>query len=114
MIEPDARANLVRIAKAYAKATGSTLSAVSRKFYGKAAFLEDFGAGRCSMTFSNFDRLLGALRKNWPAGTPWPATALMLMERTARRGAVAAAPKGLFAAFQAASGKISPGMTPRA
>lgn len=73
MIEPSARRNLIRIATVYAKATGLTLSAVSRKFYGKAAFLADFKSGSQSITFSNMDRLLKAFRKNWPEGVEWPA-----------------------------------------
>lgn len=79
MIEPVARANLIKIATAYAKANNSTLSAVSRKFYGKAAFLADFKRGSQSITFSNLDRLLKAFAKEWPPGVEWPTPAPILM-----------------------------------
>lgn len=111
MIEATARANLLRIAKAYAKATGSTLSTVSREFYGKAAFLQDFGGGRCSMTLSNYDRLLADFRKKWPPGAAWPATAAM---HTGRNRKPASAGNGLFGAFQGMRGKVSPSSTARA
>lgn len=79
MIEPVARANLIRIATVYARATDSTLSAVSRKFYGKAAFFADFKRGSQSITFSNLDRLLKAFAKEWPPGVDWPTPAPILM-----------------------------------
>lgn len=109
MIERTARANLIRIATVYAKATDSTLSTVSRRFYGKAQFLKDFKRGKVSMTLSNFDRLLAAFRKNWPSGVPWPETAPILMDGSKPEGS----PGGLFAAFQGMR-KVSPRLNARA
>lgn len=80
-IETVARANLIRIAKAYARATGLTLSGVSRRIYGKSTFLADFRSGAQSITFSNLDELLRKFSKAWPEGVEWPAPEPILMTR---------------------------------
>lgn len=85
MIERTARKNLIKIAKAYAKATGTTLSAVSRKFYGKHGFLADFAKGKQSITLSNIERMVKAFSKSWPAGAAWPETEPILMSRPAEK-----------------------------
>jgi hypothetical protein len=45
MIEKTLRANLLAIVAAYRKATGASLAAVSRKFYGKVPFLAQSSSG---------------------------------------------------------------------
>lgn len=79
MIAKTARKNLLAIARAYANATGTTIPAVSRKFYGKSGFLTDFSAGRQSITLSKMEEIIREFGKKWPNGLAWPDTAAISM-----------------------------------
>ena len=46
MLEERARQNLMMIVAAYRKATGVSLGAVSRRFYGNAEFLGQYQRGK--------------------------------------------------------------------
>lgn len=81
MIETAARKNLIAIAKTYAKAQKVSLSAVSRQFYGKHGFLEDFRKGQQSITLSKMDDLLKKFAKAWPDGLDWPKLEPIQMTR---------------------------------
>jgi hypothetical protein len=64
--------NLFQIAEAYAKATGSTVKMVGKKFYGRADFFANMRAGRQTPSMSQFGKMLDKFRADWPPGVPWP------------------------------------------
>ena len=81
------RQNLFKITKAYAKATGLSLSTISGRFYGNQAFLEDFRSGKIkSMTVRKIDEMLEKLSAVWPEGVAWPETVPISMARPEIRG----------------------------
>jgi hypothetical protein len=84
MIAEPLRANLLAVAKAYAKATRCSMTQVSWKFYGNAAFFSEFGRGRRSISIDKMDEMLMAFAAKWPAGTPWPSMRAVLTERPRR------------------------------
>lgn len=65
--------HLLRVAHAYAHATGRKLSYVSRLCAGSWGFLQKLGAGQCDISVSRYERILAWFRTNWPAGTAWPS-----------------------------------------
>lgn len=66
------RSNLLKLADAYAKATGMSLSAVSRKFYGNVTFLPEFKKGVQSISLRKFDEVVDKFRAEWPRDAAWP------------------------------------------
>jgi hypothetical protein len=75
-----ARENLVKIVAAYQEATKKPLSAISRRFYGKASFLQDFLHGEeVTISYAAMDRMIDKFRDEWPAGVIWPRTRGILM-----------------------------------
>jgi hypothetical protein len=75
------RANLLSIVAVYRRATGKRLSAVSRRFYGNAAFLKEYSRGRQSISLDKLDNVLDNLRKEWPENAVWPFTGAIFMDR---------------------------------
>lgn len=71
-IEDASRTNLMRLAKAYAKAHKLAVSTVSGRFYGQKSFLERFAAGKCTITVTKLDAMFKEFERNWPEGLPWP------------------------------------------
>ena len=84
MLEERARQNLMMIVAAYRKATGVSLGAVSRRFYGNAEFLGQYQRGNGSITLRAMDKMLGKLRAEWPEKAVWPLTRAIMMGRTER------------------------------
>ena len=81
-----AKQNLLAIVAAYRKATGESLSEVSRKFYGKGNFFSRLKKGApLTLSISQLDRILNRFRKEWPENGDWPLTRAIFMGRT-RRG----------------------------
>lgn len=72
MIAETTRQNVKLIVTAYRKATRTSLSVVSKRFYGNAAFLEAFFAGKQSISIDKLDRMIEDMRIAWPAQTEWP------------------------------------------
>lgn len=72
MIEQVLKTNFLVLAEAYAKAKGSTLGAVSYRFYGHALFLEDFKRGKCSVSLRKLDLMLAKIIADWPQETARP------------------------------------------
>lgn len=62
MIEPICREEMRALTAEYAKATGLTISAISRKHYGKSGFLTSFLSGEKTMFFKVYDRIMGDIR----------------------------------------------------
>lgn len=83
--EDRTRENLLAIADAYARATNLSIATISRKFHGQQAFLNEFRAGKCSITASKVDAMLAGFRENWPAGLEWPELAPIRMGGPGRK-----------------------------
>lgn len=66
------RTNLRLIVAAYRQATGSSLSAVSKAFYGNAGFLDSFLKGTQSMSIDKYETVVTNLRTKWPENAAWP------------------------------------------
>lgn len=81
MLEELAKNYLLAVAKAYAKAAGCSLAAVSKKFYGNQAFLGRLARSDASMTFSKHARVLAKLSAEWPDGAEWPEPVAVLLRR---------------------------------
>lgn len=75
MIAKVVRENVKAIVLAYAKATGRTITGISKDFYGNAEFLPLFFKGEHSVSIKKLDDMLygeEGLVERWPAGAPWP------------------------------------------
>ena len=81
MFEKICRENLLKIAGAFAKATGLSIATVSRRFHGNQAFLDEYRRGGCSITLSKFEAMITAFRAEWPAGAQWPLTRAAMIPR---------------------------------
>lgn len=86
MIADACRRNTLAVASAYARATGSDLSAVSRRFYGNSSFLRDFRAGNQSTSIDKLDEFFAKIRREWPEGAEWPFLAPVVFPRPKRGG----------------------------
>jgi hypothetical protein len=67
-----ARRNLIQIADAYAKATRVSRSHVSKAFYGRSNFLDEFARGTQTLSVDKLDEMVEAFRKQWPEGADYP------------------------------------------
>lgn len=72
MISPTIRSNVLAIVSAYRKATGSSDSEVSKRFYGNSSFLAKFRRGEHSISTDKVDALVTKFQKEWPEGTDFP------------------------------------------
>lgn len=73
--------NFLAIAKAYAKATGKSLTTVSKDFYGRGDFLSELGKGTRSVTVGSLSQMLDRFRKEWPDDAAWPFTRTPFMTK---------------------------------
>lgn len=71
-MEKTARENFKSIVAAYRKTTKRSEAAISKELYGNASFLEEFFAGRATVSLRKFTEMLDHLRANWPEGADWP------------------------------------------
>ena len=76
------RANLSLIAAAYCKATGKSLSWVSKEFYGNSKFFGKLNEQQISVTA--LDKILSKFRDKWPENADWPMTRVIVMGRTSK------------------------------
>ena len=85
MIAQTARENLTKLAAAYAKATGTTMVQVSKKFYGNQGFFEGLNAknpkDRVSVSIDKFDEMVEKFREKWPETAEWPLLNAMVIPR---------------------------------
>lgn len=75
MIASVVRDNVKAIVKAYAKATGRTLTGISKDFYGNAEFLPLFFKGEHSVSVKKLDEMLygeKGMVTRWPEDAAWP------------------------------------------
>ena len=82
MIEKIAIQNLFKIVSAFSRGTGKSVQTVSGKYYGNQSFLDDLKSGKVrSITLRKLDLMLQGLSNDWPNGTPWPQTRVLIMNR---------------------------------
>jgi hypothetical protein len=79
MIETTMRRNLIRIVDAYAEATGQSRAQISKDYYGRSDFLDQFQSGQQTITIRRLERMLKGLRRKWPKDTPWPYLPAVMM-----------------------------------
>jgi hypothetical protein len=83
-LEKIIRTNILEIVAAYRKATGKSLSQVSKKFYGRSEFFADFRTGRQSISLRRLSVMVEKFRKEWPLGADWPFVRIVYMGRRER------------------------------
>jgi hypothetical protein len=81
MFEQTVIENILLIARAYAKATGHSMTAVGKKFYGRGDFFSNLKMMKNGISISRLDEMLEKFRSEWPEETSWPLTAPVLMTR---------------------------------
>lgn len=79
MLAKTARRNIDQIASAYARATNRSRHAISKELCGRGNVIDDYVAGRVTMSMDKLDALVTAFRKKWPKGAEWPFTAALHM-----------------------------------
>lgn len=77
--------NLILIIRAYQKATGKSLSTISKQFYGRGDFFEKLQAGEHTISVDRISSLLDQIRSAWPKDTNWPMTRPVFMTRKPRK-----------------------------
>lgn len=77
--------NLLLIVGAYQKATGRSLSTISKQFYGRGDFLEKLKAGEHSISIDRLSALIEQLRAEWPDNAIWPMTRPVFMTRAPKK-----------------------------
>lgn len=75
------RKNLLAIVAEYRRATGASLSEVSKRFYGNATFMEQFKAGEHSISVGKLDTVVTKFREEWPPEAEWPVLRPIFMDR---------------------------------
>jgi hypothetical protein len=75
------RKNLLAIVAEYRRATGASLSEVSKRFYGNATFLEEFKNGNHSISIGKLDTVVTKFRNDWPEDADWPYLSPIFMDR---------------------------------
>ncbi len=66
------RSNLLALARCFAKATRTSLPAVSRRFYGNVGFFGSFAKKKTSITIDKYIAVVEAIRGAWPPEAEWP------------------------------------------
>lgn len=81
MIARIVRDNLLAIAGEYRRATGKSLTSVSKEFYGNADFFVQLRRGQHSISVKKLDEMIEGFRRAWPPRTAWPVTRSIHMGR---------------------------------
>lgn len=73
--------DLLKIAKAYAKVTDRSLTAISKEFYGRGDFFEELKKGKHTISVSRLSKMLNDFREKWPAEAvdKWPPVRVNVM-----------------------------------
>ena len=78
------RSNMMALATAYAEATGSRLTAVSKRFYGHTAFFDGFAEG-ASISIDKYDDVVTKMKEQWPSDAEWPSLRKVVISPPRRR-----------------------------
>ncbi len=73
------RDNLLKLANAYAKATGKSLGQISKEFYGNGNFFDEIAAGDRSIGVDKLEKMIEQFRENWPSGAAVPPLRAIFM-----------------------------------
>lgn len=73
------RRNFIKIVDAYAEATGVSRSHVSKEFYGRGSFVEDYRQGRATVSVDKLGSVLAEIGKRWPKDAARPFLPLIQM-----------------------------------
>ena len=87
-IETVARDNLKALAHAYSKATGRTVTAISKEFYGNVNVFDAFFAGDQSIRLSIYSGIIKEMIRKWPPEAEFPYLRAIIFPRPPRRGKV--------------------------
>lgn len=71
MMEHELRTQLLAVASGYSDATGATLATIGKRALNDNRFFQRIEDGH-GFTVKTFDRVVGWLSANWPAGLAWP------------------------------------------
>lgn len=97
MIVETMTANLVQIARAYAKGKRTTLAAVARKFYGNPRLFDELQTRRKptkddprrwerSISVQKYEHLIESMKADWPEKAIFPLTRALIIERYNHKG----------------------------
>lgn len=108
MISTICRDNLKAIAQAYGKATGQSVTAISKEFYGNSAFLPKFFSGTQSISIDKYDNMIGLFLRDWPEDAKWPILRVIVMRGPVKKGGISrdaptAAPRNQLSVTNAAA-----------
>jgi hypothetical protein len=81
MFEETIRKNLLAIVAAYRRATGQSMTSVSKRFYGRGDFLREFQAGRHTISVDRLGAMIRQFDEEWPEGADKPSTTPVFMMR---------------------------------
>lgn len=79
-------ANLLMIVAAYRKATGKSLTTVSKEYYGRGDFFDQLQRGTHSISIDRLSAMLEKFRSDWPVGASWPLTRPIFMSKSPPKG----------------------------
>ena len=68
MVERELKAYILGLARIMAREKGLKLTTVSRRVHGTDVFMQDFKAGKRTVTLRQVERMLRKFRKQWPDG----------------------------------------------
>lgn len=74
--------NLLAIVAAYRKATGKSLTTVSKDFYGRGDFFDQLKRGTHTISIDRLSSMLEKFRSEWPDGANWPLTRPIFMTKS--------------------------------
>ena len=72
MFNDAVRDNLLALVDAYQRATGKSLTAVSKEFYGRGDFFDQFARGEHTISIARLGAMLDKFAADWPEGTEKP------------------------------------------
>jgi hypothetical protein len=82
MAESDlVRDNLLTLVSVYRKATGTSLTTASMRFYGNANFFDNLKRGEQSLSVKTLETVLDRISALWPDDVEWPQLRPIFMRR---------------------------------